>query len=252
MSSPSIYHLPCCCINCKLQLSVQNLGRHYESLHKTNLHSCLHCGTTIPIKKKFCNSSCSAKYNNSLRKLRGWTASEKQRNMARQVAKQNFYKQFPQKVCIVCGNHNITRRKTCSDACYSTYHTRKCKKCGLIETTTGNFQSEYCVFCNPSTAYRLLCKFTFNLKSFPNEFDLQLLDIHGMFHPKHNRHGVSRDHIISINYGKIHRIDPKIISHPANCQLLLQSENSKKHVSNGISFNKLLEKIEHWSKKYPN
>lgn len=41
-------------------------------------------------------------------------------------------------------------------------------------------------------------------------------------------------------------IDPEIMKHPANCQLLLHSNNIKKNSKSNISLNDLIEKIKHW------
>lgn len=65
-----------------------------------------------------------------------------------------------------------------------------------------------------------------------------------------NLNGISRDHIISINYGFKNNIDYKIISHPANCQLLRHSENSKKYTKCDLTLKELLNKIKKWNKKY--
>lgn len=65
-----------------------------------------------------------------------------------------------------------------------------------------------------------------------------------------NLNGVSRDHIISVKYGFENNIDPKIISHPANCQLLRHNDNVSKGKNNHITLQELLLKIEEWDKKY--
>jgi len=79
--------------------------------------------------------------------------------------------------------------------------------------------------------YRADCAFKFNLKDFPDEFDFTLIETHGWYKAKNhgdNLNGVSRDHMISIRYGFDNKVDPKIISHPANCQLLRHTDNAKK------------------------
>ena len=98
--------------------------------------------------------------------------------------------------------------------------------------------------------YRLLCTFKFNLKDYPDEFDFKILNEHGMFHPVKNPKGVSRDHILSVQFGKDNQIDPRIISHPANCRLILQSENTRKGSNSNITLEELLVKIEEWDRKY--
>lgn len=72
-----------------------------------------------------------------------------------------------------------------------------------------------------------------------------LLQKYGMYSKK-NPNGVVRDHRISINYGFINEIDPKIISHPANCEFLQHKDNARKTFTNSITFEQLLEDIEKW------
>lgn len=101
--------------------------------------------------------------------------------------------------------------------------------------------------------YQLNCKFNFNLKDFPKEFDFELLQEHGMYKAANhgnNLTGVSRDHMISIDYGFKNNIKPEIISHPANCKLILQTENSSKYKKCSITIEELLLRIEDWDKKY--
>ena len=67
-----------------------------------------------------------------------------------------------------------------------------------------------------------------------------------MYHSRTNKSGVSRDHMFSISDGYKLKIDPAIISHPANCQIILQADNSKKNAKSSISLNQLMERIHNW------
>jgi len=176
--------------------------------------------------QKFCSRNCAATHNN------------KNRNQTtRSKIKDTWAKKRQVKELIP-----TPLRKT---------RKRICASCGRIdETTIGHFQSKFCIFCSNSMAYRESCKFTFNIKQYPEEFNLSLLTKFGMFNPKTNRHGVSRDHMLSVNYGKTNRVDPKIMSHPANCQLMLQSENKAKQHHSSITLNELLQRIKEWDAKY--
>ena len=101
--------------------------------------------------------------------------------------------------------------------------------------------------------YKLDCQFKFNLSDFPNEYDFSLIEEYGWYSPKNkkdNLFGVSRDHMFSIREGYNLGIGPKIISHPANCQLLPHSKNVSKHKKCSISLEDLLTKIENFNKKY--
>lgn len=101
--------------------------------------------------------------------------------------------------------------------------------------------------------YRKMCSFNFNLADFPEEFSFDIVEKFGWYRAKNNGDnidGVSRDHMVSIKYGFENSIDPKIISHPANCRLILQKENSSKNSKNSISLDELKEKIIFWDLKY--
>ena len=93
-----------------------------------------------------------------------------------------------------------------------------------------------------------------SLKDYPEEFDFSLIESYGWYSPinsdKPNLSGVSRDHMVSVKYGWENNIDPKIISHPANCRLLLQSENVSKSSNCSITYEELLQRIEAWNRKY--
>ena len=130
-------------------------------------------------------------------------------------------------------------------------NSRTCVCCNRVETTKGRFQSDKCSFCNDSLTYRGQCEFKFNLKDYPSEFDFRLLNEHGMFSPRNNPKGVSRDHMLSVRYGKDNKIDPKIISHPANCRLMLQGDNTRKQSESSITLNELMIRIAEWDSKYP-
>ena len=56
--------------------------------------------------------------------------------------------------------------------------------------------------------------------------------------------------MISVRYGFDNKIDPAIISHPANCQLLRQGDNASKGSANSIKIEDLLERIKTWNLKY--
>ena len=224
MSKSQIY---CSCIICKLPTTLQNLNRHVAT-HDRKLNNCKSCGE-LTKNKKFCSKSCSALISNSNRTIESYkkqaTTLLNNKIKSGWVPKEKIYTPIPLKK-------------------------RICSECGKLDETKGHFQSDKCMFCNDSLTYREKCKFTFNLKNFPNEFDLLLLQEYGMFNPKTNKNGVSRDHRLSINHGKINKIDPSIMSHPANCKLMLQSENKAKQHSSSITLKELLILIELWESKY--
>ena len=102
--------------------------------------------------------------------------------------------------------------------------------------------------------YRIECSFKFNLSDYPDEFDFSLVEKHGWYAAKNhgnNLGGVSRDHIVSIKFGYENGIDPSIISHPANCRLLIHNSNISKGANCGMTIEQLIQKIENWDLKYP-
>lgn len=101
--------------------------------------------------------------------------------------------------------------------------------------------------------YRRRCAFNFSLNDFPEEFNFTLIEKYGWYKPANagnNLNGVSRDHIVSVKFGFENNIDPKIISHPANCQLMRHSDNVSKYDSCGASIKELIKLINIWDKKY--
>ena len=60
--------------------------------------------------------------------------------------------------------------------------------------------------------------------------------------------GCVRDHLLSRRYGFDNNIPTWIISHPANCEIVLHSENVRRSFTNDnqITLNELFERIENW------
>lgn len=220
------FQLYCSCIYCKFSVTAQNLSAHYARHERAK--PCAQCGKLI-MSGKFCSTSCSAIFNNKLRTPESRIKSG---------------------ITLLTNKKKLGWEPKLKTKLPSPVKSRTCVVCGKIDTTTRRFQSDKCMFCNDSLTYRESCKFTFNLKDYPAEFNLALLTEHGMFNPKNNQSGVSRDHRLSVSYGKTNRIDPKIISHPANCQLMTQTENKKKQHHSSITVDELLRHIAAWDTKY--
>ena len=178
----------------------------------------------------FCSRSCSCRHHN---KFRTSESMEKQKRSLRKTLDEKA--------------KNTKKKKPDNNQ-----RTRICVQCGRIDTNRGRgrYQSKFCLYCNPGLSYRDACSFKFDLRKYPEEFDLRLLAEHGMFHPVKNPKGVSRDHKVSVKFGLDNQIDPRIIAHPANCDLLLQSDNSKKFSDCSISLEELMRRIEEWETKY--
>ena len=101
--------------------------------------------------------------------------------------------------------------------------------------------------------YRILCSFRFSLTEFPEEFDFQSLKKCGMYSASNhgnNLNGVSRDHMFSVYDGFKQNVSPLLISHPANCQLILQRKNASKRTNSVITLDELKQRITKWELKY--
>lgn len=144
-------------------------------------------------------------------------------------------------VCQVCGqdipNGRNNHRKYCSIECRRLHNAR------IVD-------SEY--RCSIQQ-YRRACSFKFNLATYPDEFDFELIKQYGFYSPKNkkdNPNGVTRDHMYSVREGFTHKVSPLLISHPANCQLMLHLDNVSKNKKCSITLDELKERIRIWEEKY--
>ena len=95
--------------------------------------------------------------------------------------------------------------------------------------------------------YYMQCDFKFGKEVYPRLPGFELVKQYGWYKPSKNRFfGATRDHMVSRHYGWTHNIDPKIIRHPANCQIMLSTDNASKREKCSITLEELLERIEHW------
>jgi hypothetical protein len=184
--------------------------------------TCLNCGiefeSTISHNRKFCGSSCSAIFNN-----KGRVVTEEQKQKVREkLTKPKKEKIIKPKVCRFCGETDITgTKKIICDVCKKQFY----------------------------KFYKPLCVFDFNIKNYDSKFDLSIVNVYGWYSPKNkgnNLNGVSKDHMYSVRDGFINKIDPEIIKHPANCQLMLHNENNSKNYNSSITIDDLIERIKNW------
>ncbi len=97
--------------------------------------------------------------------------------------------------------------------------------------------------------YREQCQF--NLSGIIDKIEgYSLLVEHGMYSNGYrpNFAGVVRDHVVSVIYGYDNNIDPKIISHPANCRFILHLDNARKGRRCAVSLDELQKRIENWER----
>jgi len=179
------------------------------------------------------------------------------------------YKNRSKKYCsLICANHHKNNGQKQSKEKENLYllNPRICKNCPtIIHYKKPNnkfcswdcFQKSFEIENPEKTLYYRNCEFNFNVYNFPDEFDLSLLENYGWYSnfgynsrkPK-NLGGISKDHMISKNFGWLNKIDTYLISHPANCQLLRHVDNIRKGKKNSITLEELKERINIWNSKY--
>ena len=188
------------------------------------------CGKELPYDKrqnKYCDSSCAASYTNTIREC---TWGDKIKEGIIKYHTDRGYSQI--KICGFCNDEFLSKNKYCSIECSNN------KKIEHLD--------EY-------SKYKLKTRFKFNLSDYPDEFEFSLIEKYGWYKAKNrgdNLNGVSRDHMLSVNEGFNMKIDPYLISHPANCKLMVHTDNVSKHKKSSITKEDLIERINSWDKKY--
>lgn len=239
------------CRNIYVNKNLRNYKNNSEGLKKMNRYiskKCETCGKELPYEKrrnKYCNHSCSATNTNKNKKGLTYILTIDGKNNLKKSAIKNFklekiYKNkiiyYSNKKRCLCCNKIISYRKRLNNFC-----DRKCKTIFYKDKRTEleNYKNE--------------CKFSFAINSYPNEFDFNLIEKYGWYKAKNkgdNLTGVSRDHMFSITEGFKNKIDPKLISHPANCKLMIHTNNQLKNSKCSISIEELIERIKDWNIKY--
>ena len=94
--------------------------------------------------------------------------------------------------------------------------------------------------------YYKLTAFRFSPYDYPDMKGYDLLLKYKVYHPIHNKGGVTRDHMISRIHGFKNGINPLTIAHPANCELMLSADNSSKGKTNSLNLEELYKRISKW------
>lgn len=202
----------------------------------------------IKANRKFCSNSCAASFNNSKRNHSDCT-KEKIRisRIGKKMSQESIEK--------ISGKNNpkwkdgssVEKRALKVDG------KRKCKYCQKFNILEKKKQT--CEECRYSfyKIYRPMCEFKFDILSYKSEFDLNLVEQYGWYSPTNkgnNILGISKDHMYSVKDGFINKVDVKIISHPANCKLMVHSKNSSKKCKSIITLEELKKRIYEWDLKY--
>lgn len=129
---------------------------------------------------------------------------------------------------------------------HRTFCSLECKKRYSQHMESGNFSGSY-------RQYRRACMFKFALSSYPEEFNFKLIEQYGWYSPKNkknNPNGVTRDHMFSVKLGYENNVSPYLLSHPANCMLMLHLDNVSKGKKCSITLDELKTRISEWELKY--
>lgn len=208
--------------------------------------NCIVCGNQYNIEctdkrfksgkyKKTCCDECSKKLT---------VANTNHKEKIKKIKLKSNTKPIEIKICEWCNKEFETKK----------HHQRFCcKECAVKHRNYKYYSDsdpdEYLL----KKLYKHCCDFKFALNEFPEEFDFEMINKYGWYKAKNrgnNLNGISRDHIYSKIKALENWIDPYIISHPANCQLLRHNDNISKYIGCDLTFEDLVSKIKDWHNKY--
>jgi hypothetical protein len=214
---------------------IKTLGRIKDDKineYKKNPKICKFCKKEIDYERRK-NNMCSVSCSNKNRKGCTYTFSEEGLNSIRKA----IFERYPakkEKHCKMCNILIINKNKV--------YCSFQCRVKKLSENT------------DSYRRYKSSCNFNFELNAYPKYFDFSLIEKYGWYRPTNwknpNIGGVSRDHILSINDGYKNKIDPSIVSHPANCRLMVHSKNIAKNKKSDYTIDELIIAIHLFESKY--
>lgn len=224
----------------KVSETFQQKKKEREEEYLKNPKLCVRCDSIITFDKRdndYCNHSCHAKVSNSKREVNwGYKTSN---SIKIYISKNGYFgtlrkdrSRIEDKICPNCGIVFNKKTKFCKNSCRREFDRKN----------MDGYQK-----------YRSDCNFKFNLSDYKDEFDFSLIEKYGWYSPTNkndNIGGVSRDHMLSVREGFEMGIDPYLISHPANCRLMVHSENISKNKKSIISIDELIERINKFEEKY--
>lgn len=217
----------CCCVITKKEIETKALLKF-----QSHIKYCKQCNTPLDSNRKFCNQSCSAKFNNADRIQNGYNVSIK--------TKQKI------SVSLTKTNKSLPCRELKIEyiGIFSKVYICNCKHCAL--KFVSRIKKQYCLLHRDQYAYSSKAgyKFTFNVYIYPDLFDLEYIKQIGWYSRggtagKYNPSGLTRDHKISVNSAIKNNYDPYYITHPLNCEIMSWLENNKKKTKSSITYNEL-------------
>ena len=157
----------------------------------------------------------------------------------------------------VCNNNTLKRKELRKQLYYT--NPNYCKQCNSIIKYKDNWKTKQ--FCNKtcSTVYNNIrrprkiktdnskYRFAFKLESYPDLFDLEII-YSIVFYGRKNIKGLARDHRVSVYEAIKNNYDPFYISHPINCEIMPQWENSRKHTKSSITYDELKDLVDRYEK----
>jgi len=229
----------------KTQINQKN---HRIAEYNKNPKTCNQCGKSWSydealIKKKYCNQSCAAKYNNSRRKHSNETKERMSKSHIKIIKDIGHYpKRWDKLKKYIDGEYSMVWFRTCS-TCITlfTAKDRYISKCQCCVEQYGRTAKELQTTKRPYY-------FKFDVNDYPNLLNLDLIKKHGWYVPKKNSNGVARDHKISINESIVNKYDPYYITHPLNCEIMLQKDNVKKRNTSSITYKQLKLDVDEYEK----
>ena len=228
---------------CSLSCSSKRNGKvkHKKSIEAYESSPCLCKNCSKPIEylrrksNKFCGRTCAAIYNNSKKDWDKIVTGPKPKTPKPKAPRKRRSTLLPD----ASGPHTRVYLCTC-------------------KITGKKWYSPTIKTIHPTTildkkTYAYQCRFQFSLSSYPQWFSnvSSLISEYGWYSASNrgnNLNGCSRDHLFSVSDGFINKVDPTIISHPANCQVVPHRHNQSKNKKSSISLNELLLRIEQFNR----
>ena len=236
---------------CSLSCSSQYAGaiRKHRNIEKylKDPKVCKNCNTIIPYSLRksnlFCNKSCAAKFNNS---KKDWSKIKTGPPPKPKIPKS--------KISRVGTPFKKGSSLFNADGPYTKIYLCTCKHTGK------KWYSPTVKTIHPSATltkklYSYQSRFTFSIRSYPEWFSYasDLINTNGWYSAANrgnNLSGCSRDHLYSVSDGYKNNVDPKIISHPANCQIIPHRKNQSKNKKSVITLIELEERIKKFNQMY--
>lgn len=230
-----------CSIFCSNKFNSKIKSQKYLEKYLLNPKLCKNCNSIIPYSQRksniFCNRSCAATFNNA---KKDW-ANIKTGPIPKPKIPKLVRKIRTNTIPNADGPHTIIYLCTC-------------------KFTGKQWYSPTVKTIHPSTIstkklYSYQCRFTFGINSYPEWFSYasKLIKENGWYSASNrgnNLSGCSRDHLYSVSDGYKNNIDPKIISHPANCEIIPHRKNQNKHKTSSITLDELKERIKKFDLQY--